>query len=102
VSDRSQTPGWYNIYRCDYCGMKTESLYHLNHCPHGNPRVRHYPSLRRMRMSGDAAETTPTVHCWESGPEDPEDGCATTCMLLEGHEGPHEWTRDSNIIVSFG
>jgi hypothetical protein len=40
------------------------------------------------------------VHCWESGPET-EDGCSTTCMLLDKHDGPHEWTRDDAIVVSF-
>lgn len=39
-------------------------------------------------------------HCWEVGPET-DDGCSTTCMLLDGHDGPHEWTRDDNITVSF-
>lgn len=40
------------------------------------------------------------VHCWEDGPET-EDGCSTTCMLLQGHEGPHEWDRDDEIGISF-
>lgn len=40
------------------------------------------------------------VHCWEGGPET-EDGCSTTCMLLDGHDGPHEWTRDDEIVVRF-
>lgn len=40
------------------------------------------------------------VHCWEDGPLD-EDGCSTTCMLEDGHAGPHEWFRDDQIIVSF-
>lgn len=40
------------------------------------------------------------VHCWEGGPQT-EDGCSTTCMLLDGHEEPHEWTRDDQIGVSF-
>lgn len=39
-------------------------------------------------------------HCWESGPET-EDGCSTTCMLEDGHEGPHEWSRDDQIGISF-
>lgn len=39
-------------------------------------------------------------HCWESGPET-EDGCSTTCMLEDGHEGPHEWTRDDHIGITF-
>ena len=39
-------------------------------------------------------------HCWENGPTT-EDGCGTTCMLLLGHDGPHEWTRDDRIVISF-
>lgn len=39
-------------------------------------------------------------HCWENGPLT-EDGCSTTCFLLDGHEGQHEWTRDDEIIISF-
>ena len=42
----------------------------------------------------------PICHCWEDGPET-EDGCSTTCMLLEGHQGPHEWTRDDKIMITF-
>ena len=40
------------------------------------------------------------VHCWEDGPHT-DDGCGTTCMLLDGHTGPHEWSRDDEIGVSF-
>ena len=40
------------------------------------------------------------VHCWENGPET-EDGCGTTCMLEDGHEGEHQWTQDDQITVSF-
>lgn len=40
------------------------------------------------------------LHCFEDGPET-EDGCATTCMLEAGHEGPHEWTRDDWIKIMF-
>jgi hypothetical protein len=40
------------------------------------------------------------VHCWEDGPET-EDGCSTTCMLLDGHEGDHDWVRDDRIGISF-
>jgi hypothetical protein len=34
--------------------------------------------------------------CWERY----EHG-GRTCMLAAGHEGSHEWTRDSDITVSF-
>lgn len=40
------------------------------------------------------------LHCWEDGPLT-EDGCSTTCMRERGHDGPHEWTRDDQIGVSF-
>lgn len=40
------------------------------------------------------------VHCWEDGPRT-EDDCGTTCMLLDGHAGPHEWMRDDEIRLEF-
>lgn len=40
------------------------------------------------------------VHCWEDGPP-ASDGCSTTCMLEDGHVGPHIWTRDDQIGVRF-
>jgi hypothetical protein len=40
------------------------------------------------------------VHCWEDGPPE-ADGCSTTCMLLDGHKGPHKWTRDTDIRLVF-
>ncbi len=39
-------------------------------------------------------------HCWEPGPE-AEDGCSTTCMLWDGHDGDHDWSRDDEITVRF-
>lgn len=39
-------------------------------------------------------------HCWQPGPDD-EDGCPTTCVLAYKHEGPHVWTRDDQISISF-
>lgn len=39
------------------------------------------------------------LHCRESGPED--DGCPTTCMLPDGHSGPHQWTLDDNVLIDF-
>jgi hypothetical protein len=29
------------------------------------------------------------------------DSPAETCMLPDGHDGPHEWTPDSEIVVQF-
>jgi hypothetical protein len=57
------------------------------------------------------------VHCWKSRLEwlsetygdnsdeylsalVSEDGAAT-CMLEDHHDGPHEWTPDSQIIITF-
>ena len=42
----------------------------------------------------------PIVHCWHEGPE-ADDGMSTTCFLLDGHEGPHQWTRDDEIRITF-
>lgn len=36
--------------------------------------------------------TARVLHCWE-------DGGGSTCMLLDGHEEPHEFTPDSEIYV---
>jgi hypothetical protein len=44
--------------------------------------------------------TDKELHCWEPGPET-DDGCSTTCMLLDGHEGDHQWTRDDQIGIRF-
>ena len=35
---------------------------------------------------------TRVVHCWE-------DGDRSTCMLPDGHDGPHEFTPDDQIVV---
>ncbi len=40
------------------------------------------------------------VHCWADGPPT-DDGCPTTCMLWDGHEGPHEWSRDDEVTIQF-
>lgn len=31
-----------------------------------------------------------------------ENDMPETCMLPDGHAGPHEWTRDDEIEISFG
>jgi hypothetical protein len=28
-------------------------------------------------------------------------GGNATCLLPEGHDGPHDWTSDSEIVVTF-
>lgn len=48
----------------------------------------------------EKVEELACIHCWDDGPP-AEDGCGTTCMLLDGHDGPHEWTRDDQIRASF-
>jgi hypothetical protein len=49
-------------------------------------------------------------HCWIGNSEVVEWGSdawaeafnnPATCMLLDGHEGPHEFVPDSEIVVSF-
>lgn len=40
------------------------------------------------------------AHCWTDGPRT-EDDCGTTCMEWEGHEGPHDFVRDDEILVTF-
>ena len=42
----------------------------------------------------------PVLHCWADGPET-DDCCGQTCMLPAGHLGPHEWTRDDEILIDF-
>ena len=46
------------------------------------------------------------THCWEDldimerlNLPDPEVG--RTCLLPAGHDEPHEWTRDGEIMVEF-
>ena len=54
----------------------------------------------------------PTLHCWEDyewtleigSPEWVEAkirGVGATCLLERGHEGPHQWTSDDQIVVRF-
>jgi hypothetical protein len=38
------------------------------------------------------------VNCWEESGEYPN---GSTCMLLDGHDGPHEFTPDSEIVIGF-
>lgn len=40
------------------------------------------------------------VHCWADGPKDSY-GMSQTCMLPDKHRGPHRWTRDDQILVTF-
>ena len=42
-----------------------------------------------------------TLHCWENGPTVGDDEMSTTCMLEADHEGPHEWTRDDEFVITF-
>ena len=56
------------------------------------------------------------THCWKDEREHIEeaygvgsdewhagfDGPGGTCLLLDGHDGPHEFTPDDEITVSFG
>lgn len=63
--------------------------------------VRRRTAVVSCNEGEDVMSEKPRVaHCWEDGPET-EDGCSTTCMLLDGHEGPHEFTRDDQIGITF-
>ena len=55
-----------------------------------------------------------TLHCWKSNVEHAEETfgyCSdhhaeamnnrSTCLLLDGHEGPHEFVFDGDIMVKF-
>lgn len=54
-----------------------------------------------------------TPHCWHGALDDVEFGTpeylelsrrwpdGATCMLLDGHDGPHEYVSDTDILVSF-
>jgi hypothetical protein len=44
-----------------------------------------------------------TCNCWEDRREfyDDWDLPAGTCLLPDGHDGPHEFTDDSDIIIQF-
>lgn len=46
-----------------------------------------------------------SVHCWEDGPRKNETwkslGTGSTCMLTDGHDGPHEFTWDDEIVLTF-
>ena len=54
-----------------------------------------------MTTSGETGRS----HCWEDGPRKDESwdsiGTGSSCMLLDGHEGPHEFTWDDEIVVTF-
>lgn len=37
------------------------------------------------------------LHCFENGPDD-----ASTCTLPVGHDGPHAFSPDSDVKLTFG
>lgn len=52
------------------------------------------------------------LHCWADGPSllewmeanpdaDVEEYMGSTCMLEKGHDGPHEFTPDDRIGITF-
>ena len=45
------------------------------------------------------------VHCWEDGPRKGETweslGVGSSCLLPDGHDGPHEFTWDDGIMLTF-
>ena len=66
------------------------------------------PALRRMKKRRRIIP-----HCWVSKSDQVEfgskewdeifayGGCDASCMLLEGHEGPHMFVPDNEIGVEF-
>jgi len=65
------------------------------------PCLRMVPvGLRGPRRQHRADMNEPILHCWEDGPRDERD-VGSTCMLPDGHDGPHEWTPDDEITVRF-
>lgn len=49
-------------------------------------------------MSPDARQEH-VVHCWEDARLPDDSG--STCLLLDGHEGPHAFTPDDEITLQF-
>ncbi len=57
----------------------------------------------------NAKSKKPVLHCWHGNTEDLEFGSdewaeafvqgRATCLLPAGHDGPHEYTPDSEIVV---
>jgi hypothetical protein len=47
------------------------------------------------------SETKRIVHCWAVGPRNPGDDYGSTCMLEDGHQGPHEFVSDVDLTVTF-
>jgi|KBSSwiStaDraftv2_1062776.scaffolds.fasta_scaffold00399_23 hypothetical protein len=41
------------------------------------------------------------LHCWADNDAVDYGEMSETCMLEAGHDGPHEWTPDDQIRVSF-
>lgn len=100
---------WLNVrkrYALKAIGAPVRPPYHC-YCPDDAPEpVCDYctgspPAGDALAMPG---------HCWKDGPwicAEHDDcwcdsGVSTTCMLEAGHAGPHVWTRDDKIGVSFG
>ena len=47
---------------------------------------------RRVEAKAFAAALSEPWHCYATGPE--HDDIGSTCLLVEGHDGPHRYTRD--------
>lgn len=74
--------------------------------------VEHLPSCpAQLGVVPDDCRCPEPVHCWAGYLESLEFGSEewveafdkgdATCLLPDGHEGPHEWTPDSDIMVRF-
>lgn len=42
----------------------------------------------------ESSSTPRPVHCWEPGD-------SSTCLLLDEHDGPHNFTPDTDFVVVF-
>lgn len=51
-------------------------------------------------MNDKTEDNRRVVYCWEPDPAEPDD-CSTTCMLPDGHDGRHVWSRDDEIYFCF-
>ncbi len=51
---------------------------------------------RKRREGRWGSEPENVLHCWFDAPNG-----GSTCLLVDGHTGPHEFTSDDQIGVTF-
>jgi hypothetical protein len=67
-------------------------------CLCGCLRLAHYDNGDGPCTCGCPEFRLATVNCWEESGEYPN---TSTCMLVDGHSGPHSFTSDSEIVIGF-